>query len=71
MAWNPSGSAVSLSPWLFQMSICSPRPLKRRVRPSICKQPGSIFAPGTELDLATEMAGHQLHAVADAEDGDA
>ena len=32
---------------------------------------GPILAPGTELDLAAKMAGHQLHAVADAEDGDA
>jgi prepilin-type N-terminal cleavage/methylation domain-containing protein len=35
------------------------------------QKPGPILAPGTELDLAAKMAGHQLHAVADTEDGDA
>ena len=68
---KPFGRAASLSPWLFQISICSPSPSKSGVRVVDVKKPGAVFAPGAEFHFAAEMPGHQLHPVADAEHGNA
>ena len=62
------GGAVTESRWLIQPVCSSGRPaasapLKRNdVLPN---------SPRRTLDLAAEVLGHQLHAVADAEHGDA
>src|SRR5262245_17665480 len=46
-------------------------PVEEASAPIDVQTSGPILAPGTKLDLAAKMAGHQLHAIADAEDGDA
>ena len=65
----PSGSAVSLSPWLFQMSMLrADARRKAECAGRCCRSAGAIFAPGAELDFAAEMARHQLHPVADSQE---
>ena len=47
------------------------QPVEKRGAPVDVQQPRAVFAPGAELDLAAEVAGHQLHPIANPEDGDA
>ena len=68
---KPSGSRVIESPWLIQTGWSRSRPVNRPSSAVIVTVAGpySRFAVGQ--DVATELEGHELGAVADAEDGDA
>ena len=72
VAWKPSGRREIESPWLIQTG-CS-RSMPGEQRPSVGGDADvgrAVLAVVERDDVATELVGHQLGAVADAEDGDA
>ena len=75
MARKPSGRAASRrSPWLIHtsMRVAGARSARRRRRARRCARPrGRTRASSAALDLAAEEVRHELHAVADAERGQA
>ena len=67
----PSGGAVTESPWLIHPTCSAGRPPKSSLSGSTRTSARPNSAPPVRSTLAAEVAGHELHAVADAENGDA
>ena len=71
VAWKPSGSRVIESPWLIHTGCSRSTPAEQAVvagDPHVCR--AVLPAVGRE-DVAAELVGHELCAVADPEDRDA
>ena len=69
---KPSGSRVIESPWLIQTGWSRSRPANRVASGVGDRDVGrAVLALAGRQDVATELAGHELGAVADAEDRDA
>ena len=70
VAWKPSGSRVIESPWLIQTGCSRSRPANRPSSAVMRDVGRAVLAVVDREDVAAELVGHQLRAVADAEDGD-
>ena len=66
----PSGGAVTESLWLIQHDLLVRRLLEERAALGVELRLAELGGAGA-LDLAAEVPGHRLHAVADAERRDA
>ena len=72
VAWKPSGRREIESPWLIQTGCSRSIPANSGSSVAVMLTlAGSVLAVVERDDVATELVGHQLCAVADAEDGDA
>ena len=67
---KPSGSRVIESPWLIQTGCSRSSPANSPSSAVIVTLAGP-YSRWSAADVAAELAGHQLRAVADAQDGDA
>ena len=67
--WKPSGSAVIESPWLIQTGCVRSSPTNSPSSVADRDRRRAVLALRRRLDVAAELVGHELGAVADAEDG--
>ena len=67
VAWNPSGMRVIESPWLIQTGWSRSMPHEQRVVPGDLDCRRAVLAARGRGDVAAQLQGHQLGAVADAQ----